>query len=98
VTGGASLGPSPARQGALGFQLLKRSETGPSPRGQRIVVTTLGSLGDLRPYSGADLGLQAQGHEAVMATSACYREEEAESERRPQTELHGYLISASSSS
>jgi UDP:flavonoid glycosyltransferase YjiC (YdhE family) len=34
----------------------------------------LGSRGDLHPYVAVALGLQARGHEAVIATSACYRE------------------------
>lgn len=43
-----------------------------SPR--RIVLTTFGSLGDLHPYIAVALGLKARGHEAVIATSAVYRE------------------------
>jgi UDP:flavonoid glycosyltransferase YjiC (YdhE family) len=43
-------------------------------RKQRVVLTTLGSLGDLHPYIAVALSLQARGHEAVIATSACYRE------------------------
>src|SRR5262245_34096688 len=44
-----------------------------SERQRRIVLTTLGSLGDLHPYVAIGLGLQARGHEAVIATSASYR-------------------------
>jgi rhamnosyltransferase subunit B len=40
----------------------------------RIVLTTLGSLGDLHPYIAIARGLQARGHEAVIATSPCYRQ------------------------
>jgi rhamnosyltransferase subunit B len=41
---------------------------------QRIVLTTFGSLGDLHPYLAVALGLQARGHEAVIATSGAYRQ------------------------
>src|SRR4051794_36512172 len=40
----------------------------------RIVITTMGSLGDLHPYVALALGLRARGHDAVIATAACYRE------------------------
>jgi UDP:flavonoid glycosyltransferase YjiC (YdhE family) len=40
----------------------------------RIVLTTLGSLGDLHPYIAIALGLKARGHEAVLATGECYRQ------------------------
>jgi UDP:flavonoid glycosyltransferase YjiC (YdhE family) len=40
----------------------------------RIVLTTFGSLGDLHPYVAIALGLRARGHEAVLATGACYRQ------------------------
>src|SRR5437763_12925978 len=48
----------------------------PSPRSsrRRIVSTTFGSLGDLHPYIAIALGLQARGHEAVIATSAYYQQ------------------------
>jgi rhamnosyltransferase subunit B len=39
---------------------------------RRIVVTTLGSLGDLHPYVAIALGLRARGHDVVVATGACY--------------------------
>ena len=39
-----------------------------------IVLTTFGSLGDLHPYIAVALGLQARGHEAVIATSGSYRQ------------------------
>src|SRR5262245_16732657 len=42
-------------------------------RKRRIVLTTLGSLGDLHPFVALALGFQARGHEAVIATSATYR-------------------------
>jgi UDP:flavonoid glycosyltransferase YjiC (YdhE family) len=41
--------------------------------GQRIVFTTLGSLGDLYPYLALGLGMQARGYQAVIATSPCYQ-------------------------
>jgi UDP:flavonoid glycosyltransferase YjiC (YdhE family) len=41
---------------------------------RRIVLTTFGSLGDLHPYIAIGLGLQARGHEAIIATSAYYRQ------------------------
>ena len=41
---------------------------------RRVVLTTFGSLGDLHPYVAIALGLQARGHEAVLATGECYRQ------------------------
>ncbi len=41
---------------------------------RRVVVTTLGSLGDLHPYLAIAMGLRTRGHEAIVATSKCYRE------------------------
>ncbi len=41
---------------------------------RRIIFHTLGSLGDLHPYLAIALGLQARGHDAVLATSECYRQ------------------------
>src|SRR5262249_38920144 len=41
---------------------------------RRIVLTTFGSLGDLHPYIAVALGLQERGHEAIIATSAYYRQ------------------------
>jgi rhamnosyltransferase subunit B len=41
---------------------------------RRIVLSTLGSLGDLHPVMGLALGLQARGHDVVLATSDFYRE------------------------
>lgn len=40
---------------------------------RRIVLTTLGSLGDLHPYVAIALELKARGLEAVIATSANYQ-------------------------
>ncbi len=40
---------------------------------RRIVLTTLGSLGDLHPFIAIGLGLKARGHEVVLATGECYR-------------------------
>ncbi|MEQ1833261.1 MAG: glycosyltransferase [Candidatus Eisenbacteria bacterium] len=39
----------------------------------RIVLTTLGSLGDLHPYLALGLELRARGHAVVIATHAGYR-------------------------
>lgn len=39
----------------------------------RIVLTTLGSSGDVHPYIGLARGLAARGHEPVIATSPYYR-------------------------
>ncbi len=41
--------------------------------GRRIVVTTLGSLGDLHPYVALALGLRARGYDVLVATGECYR-------------------------
>ncbi len=43
-------------------------------KARRIVLTTLGSLGDLHPYVAIGLGLQQRGHVSVIATSEIYRE------------------------
>jgi UDP:flavonoid glycosyltransferase YjiC (YdhE family) len=57
------------------LQWAAATHAGPEPRfRRRIVLTTFGSLGDLHPYVALALGLQARGHEAVIATSARYRE------------------------
>ena len=40
---------------------------------KRIVLTTVGSMGDVHPYLAIALGLKARGHEAVVATCECYR-------------------------
>jgi UDP:flavonoid glycosyltransferase YjiC (YdhE family) len=40
---------------------------------KRIVLTAVGSLGDLHPYLAIAVGLKERGHEAIVATSACYR-------------------------
>lgn len=40
----------------------------------RVLLCTLGSLGDLHPYIAVGLGLTARGHEVTIATSAIYRE------------------------
>jgi rhamnosyltransferase subunit B len=41
---------------------------------RRIVLTTFGSLGDLYPYLAVAQGLQARGHEAIIATTSHYQE------------------------
>lgn len=52
----------------------------PSPRDaratrpRRIVLTTIGSLGDLHPYLAIALRLRERGHEPIVATSACYQQ------------------------
>ena len=38
-----------------------------------IVVTAVGSLGDLHPYLAIALGLKARGHDAIVATGEYYR-------------------------
>lgn len=50
-----------------------RDEPGVRHR-RRIVFTTFGSLGDLYPYLAVARGLQARGHEAVIATTGRFRE------------------------
>jgi UDP:flavonoid glycosyltransferase YjiC (YdhE family) len=50
------------------------AEPSASVRRRRIILTTLGSLGDLHPYIAIGKGLQARGHEVVIATSPCYRQ------------------------
>ena len=40
----------------------------------RILLTTMGSLGDLHPYVSIGLELQRRGHQAVIATHGLYRE------------------------
>ena len=50
------------------------TETAGSSRPKRVVLTATGSLGDLHPYIAIALGLKARGHEAVVATSECYRQ------------------------
>jgi rhamnosyltransferase subunit B len=41
---------------------------------RRIVLSTLGSLGDLHPIVGLALELQTRGHDVVLATSEFYRQ------------------------
>jgi UDP:flavonoid glycosyltransferase YjiC (YdhE family) len=40
----------------------------------RIVLTSFGSFGDLNPYIGLGLALQARGHAPVLAVPPVYRE------------------------
>jgi rhamnosyltransferase subunit B len=42
---------------------------------ERIVVTTLGTLGDLNPFLALGRGLQARGREVVVVTSETFREQ-----------------------
>ena len=41
--------------------------------GKRIVLTAVGSLGDLHPSIAIGLGLKARGHDAVIATGEMFR-------------------------
>jgi MGT family glycosyltransferase len=41
---------------------------------RRIVVTTLGTSGDLHPFLAIGLKLQAQGHDVIVATARAYRQ------------------------
>jgi rhamnosyltransferase subunit B len=41
--------------------------------GKRIVITTLGSLGDIHPYLALAVGLKERKHEPILATSPYYR-------------------------
>jgi rhamnosyltransferase subunit B len=41
---------------------------------KQIVITVLGSLGDLHPYLAIGLELKRRGHEAIVATGQCYRD------------------------
>jgi rhamnosyltransferase subunit B len=52
---------------------------------KRIVLTTVGSLGDLHPFIAVGLGLRQRGHEAVIATCEFYqrRVEDAGLDFRP---------------
>src|SRR5438552_2211767 len=43
-------------------------------RRRRILLSTLGSLGDLHPIMGLALALQARGHDVALATSDFYQE------------------------
>lgn len=42
-------------------------------RPRKLVFNATGSYGDVHPYLGIALGMQARGHDAVFATSECYR-------------------------
>ncbi|MCU1268399.1 MAG: glycosyl transferase, UDP-glucuronosyltransferase [Acidobacteria bacterium] len=42
--------------------------------GKRIILTTFGSYGDIHPYMGLAIELQARGHHPIIATSELYRE------------------------
>jgi UDP:flavonoid glycosyltransferase YjiC (YdhE family) len=54
--------------------MVSDSPAGSGSRPKRIVLTTFGSLGDLHPYFALALGLQARGHEVIIATSPFYRD------------------------
>ena len=47
--------------------------TGRVVTGRRIVLTSVGSLGDLHPFIAIGLGLKARGHDAVIATGERFR-------------------------
>src|SRR5262249_31163111 len=69
--------PSPPRRNGPGARMRTLApEDQPTTRQarRRIVLTTFGSLGDLHPYIAVALGLKERGHEAVIATSAGYRQ------------------------
>ena len=53
------------------FRTKAHEKTMSHPR--RIVLTTIGSLGDLHPYIALALGLKARGHDPVIATAEGYR-------------------------
>ncbi|MGE5608004.1 MAG: glycosyltransferase, partial [Bacillota bacterium] len=55
------------------YPITQSAEPGASCGPRRIVLTTVGSLGDLHPYIALALGFKARGHEAILATSECYR-------------------------
>jgi UDP:flavonoid glycosyltransferase YjiC (YdhE family) len=42
--------------------------------GKRIVLTTIGSFGDVHPYIALAFELQSRGHQPVIATSSMYRQ------------------------
>ena len=42
--------------------------------GKRIVITSFGSLGDIYPYLALAQCLRQRGHDAIIATSAYYRQ------------------------
>ena len=44
-----------------------------APAGKRIVITTVGSLGDVYPFLAIALGLQSRGHDVLLATCEAYR-------------------------
>ena len=49
----------------------------PETQPRRIVLATLGSPGDLRPFLAIGVELRARGHEIIVATSALYRSQVA---------------------
>ncbi len=53
---------------------IEENPTAKKPRSLRIVLTTLGSLGDLHPYIAVALELKTRGHRPAIATSSLYRE------------------------
>jgi len=44
------------------------------PESKRIVFTTWGSYGDIHPFMGLALAMQARGHRPAVATLPVYRE------------------------
>ena len=57
----------------LGQNLEENRVSDPGTTGKHILLTAVGSLGDLYPYLAIGLGLRARGHDAIIATSECYR-------------------------
>jgi rhamnosyltransferase subunit B len=47
-------------------------------RSSRIILTTIGSLGDLHPLIAIGLNLRERGHSVAFATTELYREKIAE--------------------
>ena len=66
--------PDPAVRGDNIRPVAPTDQPKPRQTGRQIVFTTFGSLGDLHPYIAIALGLQARGHDAVIATSRHYRQ------------------------
>jgi UDP:flavonoid glycosyltransferase YjiC (YdhE family) len=58
---------------AFQIRRMKQEPATKSPK-RRIVLTALGSMGDLHPFMAIGLGLQARGHEAIVASGECYRQ------------------------
>lgn len=55
------------------MSITNSSDTTPAFPSRRIVLTALGSLGDLHPYIAIALELRGRGHQPVVATGETYR-------------------------